>query len=303
MLAGCAGPAAPPRDRSTSPAQQEPTRDSDADRIVALVNGQPLTWEALRRPLAERAGDEILREVVLDHLLRRRLRELGITMQPADLEREESRLLEQIADDPGSAEQLLEAIRERRGLGETRYQALLWRNAALRRLVQPEGSPISEAALRSVYEQTYGDLYELRLLTTATLAEARQARRRLEAGEPFAEVAATMSTDVSRHRGGLLDPLSLADPTYPQVIRDAARELAVGSVSVPLALEDGYAMVRLERIVEREQPDLAAVREDLAEEVRLRQERLLMDEFARSLLEEARITVFERGIDWRGDAG
>ncbi len=303
-LSGCASrpsstAASPPRSEAGAPREENPA----SRQIVALVNGEPLTWQTLRRPLAERAGAEVLREAVLDHLLRQRCRSLGVTIEAEDLRAEEERLLEQISDDARSAAEMLEEIRRRRGLGDARYQQLLWRNAALRTLVAPDVTTVSEAALRSAYERAYGDLYELRLITVATLREATAARRRLEAGERFAEVAAAVSTDISRHRGGLLEPLSLADATYPQIIRDTARTLAPGDVSVPLALETGYALVRLEQILPGEKPPLEGVRAQLEAQVRLQQQRLLMDELARALLEEAQVTVFERGIDWQGANG
>ncbi len=295
LLAGCADPAATPDRRLTSP-PGENDRTVDTSQIVALVNGSPLTLQALRRPLMERAGEEILRESALDHLLSERCRTLGLSIEADDLAHEEAQLLQQFGGD--SAGELLETIRQRRGLGEGRYRRLLWRNAALRKLVASEVGEVSEALVRSTYEVTYGKLYELRLITTPTLRQAEALRQRLEAGEAFPELAAEASTDISRHRGGLLEPLSPADPTYPQILRDAAAGLKVGGFSMPLSLESGYAIVRLERIVERQRPALAEVRAELERQVRLRQERLRMDEMARSLLEEAQVTVFERGVDW-----
>ncbi|MFG0252985.1 MAG: peptidyl-prolyl cis-trans isomerase [Phycisphaerales bacterium JB038] len=297
LLAACETPPHRRPGDAAGAAPSEDDRTTDTAQIVALVNGSPLTVQALRRPLMERAGEEILREAVLDHLLAERCRALGLTIEADDLAREETQLLEQFGDQ-AEAGDLLATIRERRGLGEVRYRRLLWRNAALRRLVASEETPISEAMLRSTYELNHGDLYELRLITTPTLREATAVRRRLAAGEPFAEVAAEVSTDISRHRGGLLAPLSLADATYPQVLCDAARGLAVAQVSVPLALESGYAIVRLERIEARERPEVEAVRDKLEAQIRIRQQRLRMDELARSLLEEAQVTVFERGIEW-----
>ena len=122
---------------------------------------------------------------------------------------------------------------------------------------------------------------------------------RLRAGESFSALAAQVSTDVSGVRGGIIDPISPADPEYPSAIRSVLRELKPGEPSIPIALDNAYAIVLLDEIIRGAPPaDSAAAEQSLERDVRMQQERLLMNQYARRLLAEAKVTVLDRSLDW-----
>ena len=91
--------------------------------------------------LAEAAGGEILEEIALDRLLADEVERRGLSVTSEEIRREESLLLDsliqaEVASDIRQGRRLLTDLRERRGLGEHRYSALLRRSASLRALVQ-----------------------------------------------------------------------------------------------------------------------------------------------------------------------
>jgi parvulin-like peptidyl-prolyl isomerase len=287
----------------TRPARAERANDDRAagravvDELFAIVNGEPRTWSAVRSRLAEAAGEEILQEIVLEQLLRRECRRAGIVISDSDLGREEELLLDQFSDDPDQAARLLDEVRERRGLGPVRYRMLLTRNAQLRALVADQIA-VTPALVQQEYQLLHGDRYRIRLIVVPTLEDAAGARDQVINGRPFGEVATDTSIDISAQRGGLLDPISPADVTYPDVIREALPSLEVGRPSTPLSLGNRYAIIQLDEIIPGDGAPIETVRPMLTERIRLRQERIRMDELARSLLAAAEVTVFEDGVDW-----
>lgn len=322
-LSGCAGPS-PTRGPAIDARAQAPGRPTQASgaepdaRPPVIVNGQPVSWDALRPAMVEAAGAAALEEAALDVALAGALAERGVRFEDLDIAQERATLLEQLLDATPSGsefrgesradrgERLLAQLRAARGLGPQRFDAYLRRNAALRLLVRDE-VVVNEALLRQAYELAHGQRIPARIIVVDSIDDAARALERLDGGEPFGEVAARLSTDASASRGGLLEPVSPADPTYPQALRDALAALAPGAVSKPIALPGGFAIVQRERDAgpASAPPPLAQVRPALERSARLRQERVLMGEKARELLERSRITIFDSGLDraWRARTG
>lgn len=269
--------------------------------------------------MVEAAGAVALEEAALDIALRDALGARGIRMADLDLAAERTILVEQLAtaapartlatnETPAArGERLLAQLRAARGLGRERFDGFLRRNAALRLLVRDD-VVLNESVLRQSYELQYGERIPARILVVDTIADATRAVERLDAGEPFAEVAALVSTDESASRGGLLEPVSPVDPTYASAIREALARLAPGEHSPPIAIETGVAILRREPSETNQpspRPALESVRDTLEREARLRQERILMGEKARELIRGSRITIFDDALDdaWRKRTG
>lgn len=271
--------------------------DQPGDTPPALVNGQAVQWGPLRDLLAETAGGAILEEVILDRLLTQRLGREGKTIDQRAVERERALLLEILDSDPARAALSLDALRSRRSLGDRRFDLLLRRNAILRALVRDDVE-ITDTMVRLQYEQRFGPKYQVRLITSATMSEAATALARLRAGEPFTEVAALLSTDLaSAERGGLLEPISPYDATYPAALRQVFADLDEADLSPIIPLETGFAIVQMVRRIPPQDVPFEIVREDMARAARLAQERLLMDNLARQLLASADIVVLDPALN------
>ena len=115
-----------------------------------------------------------------------------------------------------------------------------------------------------------------------------EAMQLLETGAPFAEVAARLSTDPSRSTGGLVDPVSRYDPSWPTPFRQALWNLEPGDVSKPIQVDDSYVLVFCGVELPADGTTLEAGRSAAEEIARTAQERLLMDELARRLLDPRR---------------
>jgi parvulin-like peptidyl-prolyl isomerase len=282
-----------------------------AARPAALVDGRPVNWDELQPALAEAAGGIVLQEAILDRALERLARVRGITIGPEAIERERALLLNAIVrearTEEGDAEQLLLVVRRSRGLGETRFARLLERNARLRALAAAEVEVEREEIDRE-FLLRHGPRYRVRVIMAATHRQAAEARQRIGEQEEgrtlrFAEVAASVSLDPSAERGGIVDPISPADPTYPASIREALERLAPGEISAVLAIDRGFALLLMEERIPGDGVEYADVEAQISADVRRAAERMAMDDLARRLLREASVSIMDKGLEWSWRAG
>lgn len=306
-LFACAGP-------SDSPGRKTPSESSGRGAIdgaggddfvistfidarpAALVEGIVVEWGEMRPLLNEAAGAAILQEIVLDRMLTMELARAGLPpVTDRDVERERELFYETLSPDPDVAARLARELRIRQGLGRLRMNRLLRRNASLRALVAGDIA-ISEEAVVRTHQILHGPTRRARLIVVPSLADAQAAINRVRDGEFFGDVAVTMSTDASASRGGLLAPISRADPTYPEVMREALWAIDPGEVSPAILLDQQYAVLMLLAEVDGDGIALEEDRVELERQVRLNQERLLMDLKARQLLTEASVTIIDAAL-------
>ena len=301
LLGGCATATAPAPQQgaaiATPPAAPAvaPAPRAPQGSLVAIVDGESIEFNALREPLVELAGQTALRDAVLDTRLAKRLKESGIKIDDAAIERERKLLLDTLSEDPARAVELLGEIRSRQGLGKTRFAQLMKRNAGLRALVA-SAVKIDDAGIANAFDMLHGPKRVARLAVLSSLPDAEKFARDL-AQRPFADLAVERSLDESAVRGGLLAPIARRDPSYPEPIRVGLYATAVGSVSTPVL--DGGRFYLLQ-VLEEKPADgvtLDASRTRCEAMVRLSRERLLMEALARELSSLERVTVFDRAFD------
>ena len=259
---------------------------------LAFAMDQVIDWPHLQPIMIELAGGQALSELVLDRMVDRRLADRGIKLVQLDYDVEREIIRKSLDPDPDAAQHALKTMRHRRGWGPVRFQAMLKRNAALRKLAQGQVK-VTDNALANAYEIVYGPKYEARLIVTARASQASQLLNRARKGESFVSLAIEHSIDESSVQGGLLPLISSKDPSWPQSVREALVQLDPGQVSPPIALVDGFAIIKLLRKIDRQAVELDDIKQQLREGVRRQAETLLMKKIARQMLVEAKITVFD----------
>ena len=286
-------------DVPTSPTRRPealPAATPPATRPIALVDRDPVTLLDLRERLLEAAGGEVIREVRLEHALRDRLEAEGIELDEADIEAEEIRLLAELDDDPDIARRLLQVVQNAEGLGKTRYHGLLWRNAALRALVQPDVLVDAEA-MQLVWEITHGPQVRVRVIVVASYSRAASLVEQLNDGKDFTRLAVDWSIDASRDRGGLLDPFSTVDPSFPTALRQSVDALGPGEHTNPVLLGDRYLVARLEERIPADGVTYETLEPELHDRARQSQERMLMQEEAYRLRNEPDMRLFDGALE------
>jgi parvulin-like peptidyl-prolyl isomerase len=285
-----------PLGSATQPESNTPRADNPAPKnAAAFLFGKQLNWSDLMPSLVESAGGQTLVDQVLDMAVDARLARDNIKITDEQLAFEQKAITQALSDNPDVAARLLADLRRQRGLGETRFKALLRRQAGLRIIVQPE-ILITDAGLQQAYQAIHGPRYEVRLIVVRSLKDASEVRRRLEAGESFIDLAIKLSTDTSRVQGGLLSPITPADPTYPKIIRDRLPTLKVGEASDPLALDNSFAIIRLERKIEGDNVKFDDVKDQMAAAVRRMLETQAIQRTKKNLLQHADIIILDPAL-------
>jgi len=267
------------------------------ERPIAMVDGTRVDLDEIEAALLERAGAEIVRERALDRAIAREAARRGVDPGPDAELQERRRLTETLSSDPDRAERLLQDLRIARGLGPTRFAALLRRTALLRALVA-EDVEVSEDVVRAAWDAAHGPTRITRIIALEDLRDATQVRRRLMNGEPFATVAVEESLDPSGPRGGRLGAVSRFDPAWPRPFREAIFELEPGVLSEPVPVDGRVLLVE---VLETRPPSGVTFEEDrdrATRVARLAAERLLMDRLARRLVPEGTIEPLSPALRW-----
>jgi hypothetical protein len=198
-------------------------------------------------------ADEALDSLITDRLLAQEANRRGI-------EGDSSRVAERIAE-------IREAYSNRENWPEIEAQLPKIGNSilidtqidALKDLISEVDLP-SEASLRTYYRErselfTQPAAWDLSLILfglppsstnsewTATEAKASAAYEEIQAGRAFADVAAEHSTHESANAGGNLGEIHSGQ--LPEPAQTAVERLALGEVSAPVRLLQGYVILRL----------------------------------------------------------
>jgi len=300
VLAGCTnGSTTRPPASTSRPKPVATDGRSGNGRPVAIIGGVRVEIDSLRPLLAEAAGASVLEEVILDAALARELGSPLSTFGRDEVERERAASIGLIRGETGLSEaeaiEQLERSRIARGLGPARFDGLLRRNAAMRRLVAAEVS-VSADELRLARDMNFGDRVRARLLVVRSSREAEQLRSRLAAGGDFAEVARSRSLDPSASDGGLLESVSWQDPAVPLPLQQALRDTPPGEISPVVALDGASAIVRVEQRLGATGSGVSDT--ELETRIRLRKERVAMDALASRLIVAMPVTVFDDNLRW-----
>lgn len=265
-------------------------------RPAAMVNGKAVSWGDLKPILNEAAGAEALQEVILDLKIEQALTSAGIVIDDDAMAAERRNLLESLNADSNMALRLLDELRNRQHLGKVRFNALMRRNAGLRALVRNQVK-VNDASVETMHEMLHGAKRQARLMVLTDLASAEGAINLVKSGGSFADVAVEMSTDSSAPRGGLLEPISQADPAYPEALRQSLFSMNIGEMSGPILLDGKYAVIMLVKRIAPDQVTLAEAKPTLERLVRMNQERILMDQLARTMLSDVSVTIFDESLN------
>ncbi len=302
VVSGCApGPqvsrvkSEPPAAES-APAGQGTSSQGASPRPVALANGEAIMPAQLETRLREMAGPDVLDELVLESALREALRARGLSVTEGQSSSEEQLFIELLGgDEPGA---VLAAFRSRRGMGDVRWKALLWRNAALRALTAPDVR-VPASAAEQLHAIRHGERRVVRLIAVRTAEDLASVRAALESGDRFESVALAQSIDPSASLGGLIGPVSVADPAIPPALRKAVSQAAEGAMTEPIMLPGSIVIARVERVLPADDVSLELVRTQLEREALLRAQRAAMDSLAARLRSESRVTVIDPTLERR----
>ncbi|MFP3938840.1 MAG: peptidylprolyl isomerase [Thermoanaerobaculia bacterium] len=266
---GLAATAGAPAGAAEAPPAPGPETPAEEPVVVATVNGEPVYLEDVEGSLGELHGrvTETRRDAFhLDQLVERLVNDILLAG--------EARALEMHREPPVVAR--IEARREELAVSRLEREEIRSR------------ADVTDEEVRAAFQELYRRV-TLRVLTTETEAEAREALAALESGADFAALARERSRDPYGPRGGLVESLPRVD--LQRAVADAAFTLEPGERFGPVATEIGWAVLE---VVSFEPPDperFEAVRREIRETVRFRKAEAAREALGRRLRERHPVTV------------
>jgi foldase protein PrsA len=260
--------------------------------LVALVGSKRIRRDTLWNSLIEIGGkaamDEQVLHIAIDHILQEQ--GLTITQQEIDIERmlfATALRSNQIGD--------IDKVFEMKGYGPHRKSGLLFRNAALRKLISPDVR-VTESAKRRMFVIMYGVSYPARIIVVPSLDLATDITSKLVGGASFLTAAIEYSIDSSGDRGGSVNPINVADPVWPSAIRDVLPNLETNEISTPILVDDKWVIIQVTGVPIISEVAFKDVEPEMFRLSKLAQERFLMEQLSLSLIEKHTLTIFDDDV-------
>ena len=196
--------------------------------ILATVNGESITSQAVAEICALRYGGEVLQGMIIHRIIQQKCNEVNITVSREEIDAELTRIAEKILpltpDGRPNVAQLIEMqCRDMKIDPAVYYSKVLWPGLALKKMAQPVVQVTQEDMLKA-YEATYGPRVEVLAIFLNEERKAydvwSQARRAQDTNKPlheqleristaFGQLAAQHSVDqVTRYNSGMIDPIA-----------------------------------------------------------------------------------------------
>lgn len=256
--------------------------------VVALAGTNPVRLDAILPALIEIGGKEALEDHVLTLALEDELKNKNLSVSPTDIETEEILFKTMYSKLPKDKVQLV--LRDK-GLGPKRQRQLFWRNAALRKLVFDDVH-LTDDATRRMFSIVHGVTYPTRIIVTSTQKEAGVVIEHLNSGAPFIDLAVQHSIDSSSSRGGLVEPIPISDPLWPEPIRAALPNISEGEFSNPIFIGDRWIIIKVIGEPVTSGVTFEEAKSEMEKLAKLAQERFLMEELATTLSDKYSLTYF-----------
>ncbi len=242
--------------------------------------------------LIELGGKEALDDFALNISLESELQSRGLEIYPKDIQEEENLFF---ALDSNLNTDMLTNMLQKKGIGNIRKKQLLWRNAALRKLIKDQVIITDDAVLR-MFSIVHGAAYPSRIIVISTLDEANKIVKQLKSGIPFSDVAIEESIDSSAIAGGRVNPISIADPIWPSPIREVISTIDIHSISDPIFIGDRWVILQVTDIPIVSNTTFNDAEFEMRQLATLAQERFLMESLAQSLSEKNTIKIIDADL-------
>lgn len=295
------------------------------DRVIAVVNGEVITWSQLREAIPgerleviknlpdykAKEAERLLESRTLEMLIEEKLQvqeaeKLGLSVRDADIDAAIADIKSKNNLSDGAFEEAL----QREGLQLSTYRNNIKNQILKGRAVNDAVTTkvfVSDEEVNEVLKIRYPDLggdkreAKLRLIRldcgesrgddeTRQLAE--ELAEKIKEGADFGEMAGKYSDDPSRETGG--DIGYVRRGTIMREIEDAAFGLEEGQVSMPIELSGSFCLVYLEKYKDQS-AEVAAIREEIRKELKQLKEQEAYLGWIRELKARARIKIHKKG--------
>ena len=238
------------------------------NRIVATVDGDPITEHEVRRFAEERrahgaSGEALLEAVITDHILDKEIAARKITAKPEDVNRYVD---EMIARSKLSPEQFTAALKQQ-GMTLDDYRTRVKREMERTQFLGQEmrGGPvtISDEEVQRYYDAHKDEFAQRSAVTVRDIflgfkegmtrqdamrvvEQAKAIKQMADAGQSFEALARRYSQGPGAENGGLLGTFKRGEMAPP--LEQVAFSLRVGEVSPPIPAPNGVHLLKLDGV-------------------------------------------------------
>jgi foldase protein PrsA len=241
-----------------------PGEGADTGKIAAVVGNERITEAQLAGALRSQYGDIVLHMLMVRAAVRQEASADSLKVTPQELEDE----LQTDMEGYESEQQYYAEMKEQLGLTpeavreDAEYRLLLEKIAT--RDIQVSDSEIDNYISDNKDRFAAKTQYRLSWILSDNKRDAEDVLGKLEAGEDFALMAKTYSTDPdTAASGGDLGLVDAEDPFADREMLKAAAKLDIGEIYGPVAVKNGQAIIRLdekrptESVPEQERREIA----------------------------------------------
>jgi parvulin-like peptidyl-prolyl isomerase len=192
----------------------DPARSAAQPGVAALVNGQPVMVDEVRRTALERYGRDVLEILITRTLIKQALEKQRIIIAQADLDAEVARAAVSLgfkkADGSPDVDAWLDRMTREEKVPLKHYmEDIVWPTVALKKLTG--GVPVLQEDLDKAFQATFGPRAKCRIVVLDTQRRAQevwQLARQNPTPEAFGALAETYSVDpTTRALRGEVPPL------------------------------------------------------------------------------------------------
>ncbi len=248
-------------------------------KVVAMVNGQPISRQDLARECLRHYGKDVLERLVNKWLIAQACLRQNIAVTRVEVDAEIERMSKRFSL---PVAQWLKMLKEERGIEPEQYaNDIIWPTLALRKLAG-DRTKVSREELLQEFETRYGEAVRVRLISFTDLDAAEKTRGEAVADpNNFGNLAKDRSEDVSASVKGLVQPIR--KHASSRQIEHAAFTMRDGQVSPVMQVAGKYMIMKRECMLPASKVKFEQVASRMEEVVRERKMRTAAHEIFREL--------------------
>lgn len=257
--------------------------------VVAVVNADPISRDALADAALQRYGVDVLDNMVNRHLIMQECKRRNINVTSEEVRAEVLRVAKKFGL---SLDSYLQLLQEERDISPDQYsREIIWPMLALRALVSDQVQVTQDEFNRAFLAQ-FGEAVKCRMIMMADQTQANQLQAQAQADpNSFAGLAKEFSEDeTSASVGGLIPPIRryMGDSR----IEEAVFALQDGGVTPVLQIGDQWMFLQAVRRMSSSHPSpqaLPAIKEQISDRIRDEKMKVAAGELFEKLQTQAKV--------------
>lgn len=233
---------------------------------VATVGGESISRQDWLNEMESRYGKEVLKDMIDQKVIREMAAKYKIAVSDQEVDRQLR--MSQAAFGPSASQTV--------GGDEKKWKEQV-RNSLLLEEIVTKDVVVSEKELKSYYKENSDQFhvptsYHLSHIIVKTKSEAKKALKELSQGSSFSALAMERSIEeFSANQGGDIGYISKEDEQYPEKYLEIAKKLKPGKWSEPIKVKQGYAILKLHKVLKGETFSYREVKDQIRRQIAMEQ--------------------------------